>query len=134
LGEEFCFQIKKTSNFATLLQILNNGFTYRQFISACLIALYAFIITPSLCWHQHEKTSFSSSPKQFKDSGTSYVEEDRDSYCQVCSHHYSYYSNDAVAFQIKAVSLTRLLVEVPALQFYSVTRCYPAERGPPVLA
>lgn len=72
---------------------------YKPFIAAVLLSAYAFIATPIQFWHHHNyavnaKRSSSTNDKEkitFSKSSGKSVEGN----CQICSHHYSTYYNDA---------------------------------------
>lgn len=113
------------------MHFLKRSIKYRRVITAFLIALYAFIITPSLFWHQHQEIKISSSVELVSDQNLPVIGEDQDIYCQICSHHYSYYSNDAVYLELNKPTYSGQFLPETLVRFCSINLSYPAERGPP---
>jgi hypothetical protein len=73
--------------------------TYNTVISALLLTLYVFIATPVQLWHHHSHEPNSAANKSATNATTITIKETGQSgetYCQICSHHYSIYNNDAV--------------------------------------
>lgn len=66
---------------------------YRTFITAVLVALYAFIATPIQLWHNHNYKTNTVSEKSSKEkqsaSFSKFSQKVADSNCQICSHHYT---------------------------------------------
>jgi hypothetical protein len=105
--------------------------TYRQFITFLLIALYAFIITPSLFWHQHNESVYAASSEQIRNSDTPTLEAEKDAYCQICSHHYSFYSNDASFIELTKQNHFQSYFQGYAVRAFCISPLHLAERGPP---
>lgn len=83
-------------NFATILQLMNLRATHKRLISAFLIALYAFIVTPTQWWHHHEIILQAASTPIAKKTGPfSIVDNATANTCKICSHHYSFFDKDA---------------------------------------
>jgi len=88
--------IDKLSNFATILQLMNLRVTHKRLISAFLIALYAFIVTPTQWWHHHDTILTESSSSISKKEGQSpTLQNPTGINCKICSHHYSSFYQDS---------------------------------------
>jgi hypothetical protein len=102
--------------FATTLQILSPIRKYKTFIATTFLAIYTFVATPVQLWHQHHSEtrtqSEKSSKKKHSTSFSNYTQQAADTNCQICSHHYSIYSD------VKFVRLEKpFLVSQPLEQF-----------------
>lgn len=76
-----------------------------------LLAVYAFVATPVQFWHSHSHTSLQSVDinefgNQDEFSNVSY--DSSESYCQVCAHHYSVYSEDTCFIVPEVLTETHL--------------------------
>jgi len=102
--------IDKLSNFATILQLMNLRATHKRLISAFLIALYAFIVTPTKWWHHHDTILTESSSSISKKEGQSpTLQNPTGINCKICSHHYSSFYQDS---SIPAVTTPTFLVNI----------------------
>ena len=83
-------------NFATILQLMNLRATHKRLISAFLIALYAFIVTPTQWWHHHEAIISGSSTAIAKKSvQPPSLQNATGINCKICSHHYSIFDQNS---------------------------------------
>jgi hypothetical protein len=96
--------------------------------------VYAFIATPVQFWHHHkyEPGAIASHSTEANAISKSDVKTD-DANCQICSHHYSVYTDDAPpVFATTGVSKVAnesySLQSVPTSPFFNLTG-----RGPPAL-
>ena len=88
--------INKLRNFATILQLMNLRATHKRLISAFLISLYAFIVTPTQWWHHHETfLSGSTTIIVKKSEHPSSLENATGINCKICSHHFSIFEQDS---------------------------------------
>ena len=92
----FCNHVTKTK--------LTELRKYKHLVAVVLLAVYAFIATPVQLWHHHTypAKNIAASPsfdkEKITEAGNNSTIEGN---CQLCSHHYSIYSNEAVpAFEI----------------------------------
>jgi hypothetical protein len=72
---------------------------YRPIIAAVVFALYAFIATPVQVWHHHKQIPVAGTSSTLDDKGNTvskFTETAADVNCQICSHKYSTYSDDAL--------------------------------------
>ncbi len=70
--------------------------THKRLISAFLIALYAFIVTPTQWWHHHEAIISGSSTAIAKKSvQPPSLQNATGINCKICSHHYSIFDQDS---------------------------------------
>jgi len=75
---------------------MNFRVTHKRLISALLIALYAFMVTPTQWWHRHEAILGGSSAVIAKKSGhPATLENATGINCKICSHHYSDFDQDS---------------------------------------
>jgi hypothetical protein len=96
--------------------------------------VYAFIATPVQFWHHHKSaasicTSDSKQEKTVSKSEGKTVEAN----CQICSHHYSVYADDAsrvfvIALPNKVVNESFPLQCIPTASFFNFSG-----RGPPTV-
>ncbi len=111
---------------------------YKTFIATVLLAVYAFIATPVQLWHHHSNTINTASKKSYAQKVESPVFKSTPqatvANCQVCSHHYSVYSDVAT-----------IVFEAPSLILPSNKECYIfsiplspflnfSNKGPPLVA
>jgi hypothetical protein len=108
---------------------------YKTYISAFLLALYAFIATPVQFWHHHaypvssttsnskEKTSVTKSPANIFDSN-----------CKICSHHYSVAANDAVTVYFSPIIFFNTLSVFYLLKKIANPGYGQSNKGPPAIA
>jgi hypothetical protein len=100
--------------------------------------MYAFIATPVQLWHQHGFETITltdkSSKKKESTSFSNYTQQADEANCQICSHHYSIFSD------VKFVRLKKpFIVSQPLEQFYvfSIPTSLiqqSSNRGPPSLS
>lgn len=111
---------------------------YKPFAALVLIVLYAFIATPVQLWHHHKFVISAETSSLQKDDKSAQVAsaaaDTLEDNCQLCSHQYSVYGNDHVAF----FELVRT-VSIPREGFYALTipsaPCFDSSnKGPPALA
>ncbi|MFN5224953.1 MAG: hypothetical protein ACK54Y_09135 [Bacteroidota bacterium] len=98
-----------------------------------LIALYAFIITPSQWWHHHSQTISTSKSQPCSEQQVPSVGEEQGTYCQICSHHYSYYSNEVAAIELIVPSVSTAFYKEAILAFSHPPLGTSTDRGPPTL-
>lgn len=84
----------KTTNFATILQLMSLRATHKKLISVFLITLYAFIVTPTQWWHHHEMDTQQTSLSTSIGKDTNSVQDAVGLNCKICSHHYSIADNN----------------------------------------
>ena len=106
--------------------------TYKPWISAFLLCVYAFIATPVQFWHHHKdpgsiSVSDSKQEKTISKSDSKKVEAG----CQICSHHYSAYTDDAspvfvIAAPNEGIKEVFSLQAIPTAHFFNLSG-----RGPP---
>src|SRR5688500_48864 len=73
--------------------------TYKHFIAAILLVLYSFVSTPVQLWHHHnisESTPASTSDSAKHDTISKASDSNSEKGCQICSHKYSTYNDDAL--------------------------------------
>lgn len=107
---------------------------YTQTLAIFLLALYAFVATPTAIWHAHATqkthTSFVDSAGSFSDDDMNNFSED----CSVCGHHYAIYTNDTTVYS----SPFHNFFVNKQVDFPSSLRSYPqythSNKGPPVLS
>ena len=111
--------------------------TYKHFIAAILLVLYAFVTTPVQLWHHHnttESTSAATSNSVKHNTISKTSDSNSESSCQICSHKYSTYSDDALL----QVESTRILTAAKngyyCLPFISTPSFSLTNKGPPVLS
>ena len=117
---------------------LNRILKYKTFITALLLAVYAFIASPVQLWHHHTYETNNGYRKSFKEkkvtSFSAFSKQVKDLNCQICSHYYS------IFIDAKAVRL-----EVPFIVAQSVEQHYVfsipsppflhfSNKGPPTLS
>jgi hypothetical protein len=108
--------------------------TYRQWLTACLILLYGFIITPTQWWHHHEILLSASSKVAAKDPITPAWDVESGTPCKICSHHYSYHNNEDIPVLSLVKEYFSPFTSEP-IGFISLPFTgNPAERGPPSLS
>ncbi len=79
---------------------------YKHAVAVILLTVYAFIATPVQFWHHQNYQGKNTSSLQPDGGAAKITAPDADNKtigdnCQICSHHYSIYSNDAIpAFEI----------------------------------
>ena len=81
--------------------------TYRQLLTILLLGLYAFIVTPVQCWHQHNfraTASARSTNEKVFDSFTKSTVESFEGNCAICAHQYAVYLN-AETFPVTAATV-----------------------------
>lgn len=70
---------------------------YNPFVAVLLLALYAFIATPTHLWHHHTpkniKTSNTTSESNANTNIAKDIYQNSETNCSICSHHYSFYTN-----------------------------------------
>jgi hypothetical protein len=81
---------------------------YNPFVAVFLLALYAFIATPTHLWHHHtpKKNQASKTTSAFntKTSIAKDISQNSESNCSICSHNYSFYTNvDIPTYQYNVV-------------------------------
>ena len=117
---------------------LNRIRKYKTFITALLLAVYAFIATPVQLWHQHNYETNTVSGKSFKEkqltSFSTFSQQVADSNCQICSHYYSIFI-DAEFVRLEAPFIVAQSVE----QYYVFSIPSPpflhfSNKGPPALS
>jgi hypothetical protein len=74
---------------------------YKHFLAAALLALYAFVATPVQWWHHHNAARTSRAAKQVIIAKA--TASNADSGCQICSHKYSAYNDDALTPFVSAL-------------------------------
>jgi hypothetical protein len=103
---------------------------YKPFIAATLLALYAFVATPVQWWHHHNTTAANSKQAVVAKATSS----GSDSGCQICSHKYAAYYDDALIPFVSSILIPTakndyyrlLLIVTPS---YSLLN-----KGPPALS
>jgi len=124
--------IHRTRNhiFATIVQLKRN---YTTIITACLLALYAFVAMPVSYWHQHKTVSdkypAAQQSKMVKKS-TSAI----DANCKICSHHYSVANNDAITLHFSTLSFFTLFNSFFILNTITNPGYSKSNKGPPAIA
>lgn len=111
---------------------------YKHFIAAALLVVYAFIATPVQYWHQHHYAPACIATVQpgdatdctVSDSSNQTIEED----CKVCSHHYSIYSNDAIAAIVFFIPIIHSKEGFYAHAIPLAPYFHSANKGPPAVA
>ena len=84
---------------------MNFRVTHKRLISALLIALYAFMVTPTQWWHRHEAILGGSSTFIVKKSGhPASLENATGINCKICSHHYSIFDQDSSILELTTPS------------------------------
>ena len=83
---------------------------YRHLIAATLLALYAFVATPVQWWHHHHTTTETPAAAGSREAKQAIVAKatgsTAESGCQICSHKYSTYTNDALVPFVSSLQLT----------------------------
>jgi hypothetical protein len=107
---------------------------YKTIIAVVLLTLYAFIATPVKLWHHHHYVAASHQTDNTKKVTTQESSKTIEGNCQVCSHHYSVYSDDAIAVVSRLTAVIN-----PKEGFYAfATPLLPyfnsANKGPPGVA
>jgi hypothetical protein len=69
---------------------------YKHFIAASLLAIYMFVATPVQWWHHHNTGSAAVSHNTRQTAVAKATAANSDSGCQICSHKYSAYNDDAL--------------------------------------
>jgi hypothetical protein len=117
---------------------LASNTTYRQFIAAVLLALYAFVIAPVQLWHQHgreavkEASAFVASAEDASFAADTDVSSDAD--CPICQHQYATCDADSSVPEVMIIStpaMTNGWYAQHALSAFALTA---SNKGPPVLA
>jgi hypothetical protein len=111
--------------------------TYKHFIAAILLALYAFVSTPVQVWHHHNisecipaaTSDIAKNETISKASGSN-----SESSCQVCSHKYSTYNDDALFSIESSLILTAAKNGYYCLPVISTPSFSSPNKGPPVLS
>jgi hypothetical protein len=111
---------------------------YRHFIAATLLALYAFVATPVQWWHHHHTTTETPSVAGTREAKQAIIAKatgsNAESGCQICSHKYSTYTDDALAPFVSSI-----LIPAPKNGYYRLpvisTRSFSLlNKGPPSLS
>ena len=111
---------------------------HKTFITAVLLAVYAFIATPVQLWHHHNYKTNTVSEKSSKEkqsaSFSKFSQQVVDANCQICSHHYSIFI-DAEIVRLEAPFIVAQSVEqyyvfsIPTSPFLHFSN-----KGPPALS
>ncbi|THU40763.1 hypothetical protein FAM09_01215 [Niastella caeni] len=83
--------------------------TYKQYVAAILLALYAFIVTPVQLWHCHNATTTQStgnSSDKKLDTVSATVGFNTDSNCPICTYKFSTCNDDAVVPVVSPLPVT----------------------------
>jgi hypothetical protein len=111
---------------------------YKTFITATLLAVYAFIATPVQFWHHHSyevnNVSDKSSKEKVEFNVLKSVQQSKDANCPICFHHYSVYNDVAkILFEISDLTLSSnkeyYIFSIPLS-----ARLNFSNRGPPAVA
>ncbi|HKZ67914.1 MAG TPA: hypothetical protein VJ111_16220 [Chitinophagaceae bacterium] len=111
--------------------------TYKHFIAAILLALYAFVSSPTQLWHHHnipERTSSSTSESAKHDTISNASGSNSESSCQTCSHKYSTYNGDAVFPVGSSLAITAAKNGRYCLPLISTPSFPLPNKGPPALS
>lgn len=124
----------KNCTFATSLHLVGKTGTYKQWVTALLMLLYGFVITPTQWWHHHELSYPATSKVTVKDQNTPTWDVESGSTCKICSHHYSYHNNEPIIVlsAVKACFSDFTLEPISFISLHFTGN--PAERGPPSLS
>ncbi len=131
----------KITIFATTLQKpkLIKLKKYKSLIAVILLTVYAFIATPIQIWHHHDVAASASNPamqtaNKATITATAADNKTINDNCQICSHHYSIYANDAEpAFEI-FISCINPKEGFYALAILLAPYFNSTNKGPPALA
>jgi hypothetical protein len=111
--------------------------TYKHFIAAILLALYAFVSTPVQLWHHHdisESTQASTSDSEKHDTISKASDSNSESSCQICSHKYSTYNDDALFPVESSLIITAAKNGHYCLPVISTPSFLLPNKGPPALS
>lgn len=102
------------------------------------MGLYGFAATPIQFWHQHKyagnsQITYSSSDKGSGIVSTASVNNSEDS-CQICSHQYSAYNDNAVVIFATPLFFTKSKEEPYSVSIISSPHFNFSNKGPPALA
>jgi len=111
---------------------------YKTFITAILLAVYAFIATPVQLWHQHNYATITVSQKLSTEkqstSFSKFSQQVDDANCQICSYHYSIFI-DAEVVRLETPFIASQSIEqyyvfsIPSSPFLRFSN-----KGPPALS
>jgi hypothetical protein len=107
---------------------------YRHFIAATLLAIYAFVATPVQWWHHHNTTDTTSSRNAQQAIIAKATGSTTESGCQICSHQYSTYTNDALVPFVSSLLITAAKNGYYRLPVISTRSFSLYNKGPPSLS
>jgi hypothetical protein len=108
---------------------------YKTYISAVLLALYAFIATPVQIWHHHAYTASSASSNSKKETSvTESTAKHFDSNCKICSHDYSVSANDAVTVCFSPITFFNTFSDFYIFNKIANPDYGQSNKGPPAVA
>lgn len=108
--------------------------TYKTWIAALLLCVYAFIATPVQFWHHHKYAANISASDSKEEKTVSKSEGNAvEANCPICSHHYSVYADDSstvfvIAVTNEVVNESFPLQSIPSALFFNLSG-----RGPPAV-
>lgn len=113
--------------------------TYKRYIAAILLALYAFAATPIQLWHHHKNNTTETNLVTFSDDAKhDTVSKSSDSSsekgCSICSHKYSASNDDAVFPFESSIILTAAKNGFHRAQVISTPSIFLPNKGPPALS
>jgi hypothetical protein len=102
------------------------------------LAVYTFIATPVQLWHHHayipEESSGTVSSDTIHDTVAPGTDASFESNCQICSHQYAAYSDDALVPFVAAFTLKASKYGCCLQQLVSAADFPLPNKGPPVLS
>ncbi|MBP8115332.1 MAG: hypothetical protein KAY50_08245 [Chitinophagaceae bacterium] len=111
---------------------------YKTFITAILLAVYAFIATPVQLWHHHNYETNTVSGKSSKEkTSTSFSEISQqavDANCKICSHHYSTFIEAAIIKIEAPYIVSQSLEQYYVFPILSSPFLHFSNKGPPALS
>jgi hypothetical protein len=105
---------------------------YKRILTAFVLALYVFIATPVSLWHHNEaQSTFASSVEKIIKATTT---NSSDADCPICQHHYSTFTDDAIAYIQSPIKQIRSSNTFYSTQFLPCPAFSKPNKGPPFLA
>jgi hypothetical protein len=105
---------------------------HKRILTAFVLALYVFIATPVSLWHHHKAQSpvASSVEKIIK----AITNNSSDSDCPICHHHYSTFTDDAIAYSQSPIKQIRSSITFYSFFLLPSSAFSKPNKGPPFLA
>ncbi len=115
------------------MQKLKLKSNHKTIVTACLLALYAFIATPVTFWHHHKSNCDRKDAGQHE-QGVKESDKAVDANCKICSHHYSVAVNDAVTAYFSPLTFFNTVSDFYILKKIANPGYGQSNKGPPVIA